>query len=237
MILWLVPLGVAAGVLTTVAGLGGGMMLQLSISLLDSPAVALAATAPALLLGNLHRASLFREHVDRPVAMAFALGALPGSLLGGLLAVSVPEEALRWAMLVMTAAAITRALGCWKWTPPAGALVPAGFLIGALAASTGGAGMLAGPLLLACGLRGDRYVATGAMCSVAMHIGRLTAYGFAGLLHGRVLLFAAVLAVTILTGNAIGKRLRTRIGERSGMHIELATMIVCVALAVTGVAR
>jgi uncharacterized protein len=237
MLLWLVPLGVAAGVLTTVAGLGGGMMLQLSISLLDSPAVALASTAPALLLGNLHRASLFREHVDGRVALAFAIGALPGSLCGGLLAAFLPEAILRWAMLLMTAAAITRALGWWSWTPPAGALVPAGFLIGGLAATTGGAGMLAGPLLLACGLRGDRYVATGAMCSVSLHIGRLSAYGIAGLMHGRVLLFAAILAVTILCGNALGKRLRKRIGERGGMHLELTTMIVCVALAVSGVAR
>lgn len=237
MLLWLVPLGVAAGVLTTVAGLGGGMMLQLSLSLLDSPAVALAASAPALLLGNLHRARLFREHVDHRVALSFALGALPGSLTGGLLAVAMPEGILRWAMLAMTAAAVTRALGWWSWTPPAGALVPAGFFIGALAASTGGAGMLAGPLLLACGLRGDRYVATGALCSVAMHVGRLTAYGIAGLMDGRVLLYAAILAVTILTGNAIGKHLRKRVGERAGMQLEIATMILCVALAVTGIAR
>jgi hypothetical protein len=56
-------------------------------------------------------------------------------------------------------------------------------------------------------------------------------------MHGRVLLYAAILAVTILCGNALGKRLRKRIGERGGMQLELATMIVCVALALTGVAR
>ena len=50
-----VLLGVLAGALTTVAGLGGGMLLIYALAALGDPHVALAATAPALLVGNLHR--------------------------------------------------------------------------------------------------------------------------------------------------------------------------------------
>ena len=74
-----------AGLLTTVAGLGGGILMLLAVSLATDPKVALVATAPALLAGNLHRAFLFRGDVDRRVARAFALGAFPGSVLGGAL--------------------------------------------------------------------------------------------------------------------------------------------------------
>ena len=49
-------LGILAGILTTLAGLGGGMLLVLALSLTSSPVTELAATAPALSLGNLHRA-------------------------------------------------------------------------------------------------------------------------------------------------------------------------------------
>ena len=83
MVMALVPvLGVLAGILTTVAGLGGGMVLMLALSLLTSPTVALAATAPALLAGNLHRSVMFRGQVDRRVATSFAAGAFPGALPG-----------------------------------------------------------------------------------------------------------------------------------------------------------
>ena len=84
-------LGVLSGVLTTLAGLGGGMLLLLAIALLSSPQTALAVTAPALLLSNLHRAWVYRAHIARPVAVPFALGALPGSVLGAFALVVMTE--------------------------------------------------------------------------------------------------------------------------------------------------
>ena len=92
---WLVVLGVLAGGLTTVAGMGGGVMLVLALSLVASPVEALAITSPALLVGNLHRVAVGRRAIDRAVARPFVLGALPGSLLGGLVAVAVPPALLQ----------------------------------------------------------------------------------------------------------------------------------------------
>jgi hypothetical protein len=67
-LLTLVPLGLLAGVLTTVAGMGGGMMLVVVLSLVWDPRVALASTAPALLVGNAHRAYLYRAQVARQIS-------------------------------------------------------------------------------------------------------------------------------------------------------------------------
>ena len=58
MTLALAALGTIAGILTTLAGQGGGLFLLLAIAALVGPHEALAITAPALLLGNLHRAVL-----------------------------------------------------------------------------------------------------------------------------------------------------------------------------------
>lgn len=237
MIALIALLGAAAGVLTTLAGLGGGMALMVALSLLQSPTVALASTAPALLLGNVHRMSMFREQVDRRVAVAFAVGAMPGALVGGLLAAALPETVLRCIMVAMTAAALTRALGWWRWQPPAASLVPAGFAIGAVAATSGGAGLLAGPLLMAAGLRGEAYVATSAAAAASMHVGRLLAYGFGGLFDERVLVYAAVLSVTILGGNLLGKHLRAVIGPAQGQRIEMGAMVLAVGLAMAGLGR
>ena len=45
-------LGVVAGFLTTVSGMGGGLMLVISLSALWGPHVALANPAPTLLVGH-----------------------------------------------------------------------------------------------------------------------------------------------------------------------------------------
>src|SRR5688500_8849129 len=108
--LWaLVPLGLTAGALTTVAGLGGGLLLLLVLSLVWDAHTALAVTAPALLIGNFHRAWMFRSKIDRRVARAFVTGAFPGALVGALFAIAVPEPVLHAMMLAMTLLAIARA--------------------------------------------------------------------------------------------------------------------------------
>ncbi len=229
--------GVLAGVLTTVAGMGGGMLLVLALSLAWGPGAALASTAPALLFGNVHRAFLFRRAIDRRVASAFALGALPGSLAGGLAATAIPEGVLRWLMIGMTALAVARAAGLVRFRPPAASLVPAAAGVGAASATTGGAGLLASPLLMATGLTGDAYVATGACAAVSMHVGRIAAYGAGGLFTRSIVLGAAVLAAAILAGNLLGRRLRRHVPAAASTRIELAALVGSAALAVVGVGR
>ena len=45
--LWLLPIGVLAGILTTVTGVGGGMVALSLLSLVMEPAAALAISAAA----------------------------------------------------------------------------------------------------------------------------------------------------------------------------------------------
>jgi uncharacterized protein len=230
----LVVLGLAAGALTTVAGLGGGMLLLLVLSLLTDARTALALTAPALLLGNLHRLYLYRTRLDRRVAVAFAAGAVPGSLAGGLLTVGLPTWLLHGLMLGMTAAAVLRALGLGAaWRPGASVVGPAGLGIGAVAATSGGAGLLTAPLLLATGLTGEAYIATSSACAASMHLGRLSGYSAGGLVTGALLGQAAILGSAILAGNLIGDRLRGLVRPHASI-IEHVTLVACVTLAIAG---
>jgi hypothetical protein len=235
----LLPLfGVLAGLLTTLAGLGGGILLLLVLSLVWGPAAALASTAPAMLFGNLHRLWMLRIEVDRPIAKAFAWGAVPGSFVGGLLAARMPEGVLRWLMLGMTAAAVGRAFDLWSWRPRASAMAPAGVGIGALSATAGGAGLLVGPLLMAAGLSGKRFVATVAAAAVALHAGRVVAYGLGGMMTGETALRAAVLTGAVMGGNQLGLWVRDRLlDEKKAHRLELGALIACVGLSVVGVGK
>jgi uncharacterized protein len=239
MVVMLLPIfGVLAGVLTTMAGLGGGILLLLGLSLVWGPAAALAATAPAMLLSNTHRLWLMRAEVDRPIAKAFAWGAVPGSLAGGFLVAWMPETVLRWLMLAMTAAALGRALGLFTWRPRAAAMTSAGVGIGAISATAGGAGLMVGPLLMAAGLRGKQFVSTVAAAAVALHTGRVVAYGVGGMMTGETVLRAGLLTAALMGGNVLGLWLRDRVlNEQRAERLELGALLTCMGLSLVGIGQ
>lgn len=231
----LVALGLAAGALTSLAGQGGGLFLLIACSAIHGPRAALAMTAPALLVGNLHRAWLYRRSVDRAVAWRMMLGGLPGALLGGLLAGAMPEGLFDVVLVGMATLAIAKALRWIRFAVPRGALAPAGFGIGAMTGTAGGAGVLLAPVLLSSGLSGATYVGTSSVVAVVTHVGRVAAYGSVGLFAdggGRIIVAAAALALAIFAGNSLAERVRPLLSPRTYIRIEYATLIVCVALSV-----
>jgi uncharacterized membrane protein YfcA len=232
-----VPLGIVAGMVTTVAGFGGGILLQVVLSLALGPRVALAVSAPALLIGNLHRAVHFRAQIDRGVARSFVLGALPGSLIGGLTAVVMPPAAMQALMLAMASLAVARPAELRRWKPSAALMIPASAGIGMVSATSGGAGLLVSPLLLSAGLTGERYVSTAAVAAVSMHAGRLVAYGVGGLVSAQTLEYGAALTAAILVGNVLGAHARKHLSASVTPRVELGVLWAATALAVAGVAR
>jgi uncharacterized membrane protein YfcA len=235
--LFLAALGAVAGVLTTIVGAGGGLFLILVLTLQRGSHEALAVTAPALLASNLHRAFLYRTRIARPIAVAFALGAVPGSIVGGFVLSGVPAWVLEVLIVCGTLFAIGRYFGWIDVQPTAPAIVPAGAGIGVLAATTGGAGLLAGPLFMSAGLSGEAYIATMSLSATLLGVGRVLGYGFGGLLRGEHLTSAMVLFAGLIAGNFAGKKLRVRMERKTEARIELSALLVCAALVVCGVTR
>lgn len=233
----LVALGLFAGALTTVAGMGGGILLLLVLALVWDPARALACTAPALLIGNLHRAWMFRTAVDRQKLRAFSLGAVPGAIGGGLLAVAVDPTFIHAILIATTVLSVVRTYGRFSWRVPSRVLAPAGLVVGALTGTSGGAGLLVSPLLLSAGVSGLAYVATTAGCAVAMHSGRIVGYAIGGMFDRELLGLALIATLAILGGNSIGKRLRERASRIPENLLEHGVLVMCVALAVLGIGR
>lgn len=229
--------GFFAGILTTIAGMGGGLLLVLGLSLAWGPGPALAATAAALLVGNIHRVWLFQRHVNRRIVTAFAAGAVPGAFLGAVFVVALPERVIVIAMAALTILAVLRAANRLPWTPRASHLVPGGAFIGLMTGAAGGAGVLTGPLFMAAGLEGTAYVASTSAAAALMHTSRVIGYGTGGLFTKSIAGYAVALAVSIISGNLVGRRLRALTEKLPGRSIELATLLVCVALAIAGVAK
>ena len=219
--------GVAAGSLSTVTGMGGGIALVTVLSFFFGPHAALAATAPALLVGNIHRATSHRGSIDRPTARTFMLAALPGAILGGVLCIALPGTLLSALLVGVTGIALTRTLGhlefeirpLWMWP----------FAFGAgIVAATSGAGVIVAPMLVAGGLKGERLMATASFIAILLHVGRLVGYGVSGLYEESAALggiaASAVLACFLVLGNTVGDKLRSRLGEARCMMLTKQTL-------------
>lgn len=230
----LMALGILAGVLTTLTGMGGGLFLVVVVGLLLGPKEALVLTSATLLVSNAHRAYLMRSDLDRSVAFAVASGALPGALVGALLLPSIPESVIAFLLAGSTAIAILRARGHLKMAPRRGALTSFGAVIGAMAATSGGAGLLVAPLVMSTGLRGAKYVATVAVCAVAMHIGRVVGYGSVGLFHAESLPLMGFLLTGLIVGNLFGRRLRGKLTPAIESKLEIGALALTSSLSVLG---
>lgn len=224
--------GLMAGVLTTLAGQGGGLVLLLACSTIVGPHEALAITAPALLFGNLHRALLLRRFIDRAVASRVMLGAVPGALAGGFAAGWIPSWGLRIVLVLITGLAVAKALGWLRFTLPSGAFPVAGLGIGAMTGTSGGAGVLVAPLLLSAGLTGRTFVATTSAIAVSMHIGRVVGYAGLGFFSGGLVGTTLLVTVAIFAGNWLGGRIP--VAAKVQGFLEYGTLVVCVALSVAG---
>ncbi len=234
MLLTFSALGVVAGVLTTVSGQGGGLFLLLAVSSVLGPHAALAATAPALLFGNAHRAFLLRHAVDRAIAFRVMAGAVPGAIAGGLLVGWAPPSLLKLAMVVMTALAVAKAARVISFGVPRAALAPAGVVVGAMTGAGGGAGVLFSPMLLSLGLTGAAFVGTASAIAFATHVGRVLAYAEAGLFSWELAQITVTLTLAIFAGNALGERVRARLSSSLATRLEYATLVVCVLMSLAG---
>ena len=229
----LVALGLMAGLITTLAGMGGGTLLVLALALLEDPVTALAVSTPALLLGNLHRVLLYRHAIVWPEAWRMAGGGIAGAVGGGLLVRGLPEAFISTLMLLVVAMALAQHFGL-KLRPPRNATLPVAAVCGAISATAGGAGTIAGPYLLSRGLAGVPYVATGAVTAASIHIGKLSAYASTGVATWETLTRGLLLAALIAAGNVLGEHLRRRMGAHRQRRLQLGVMVACAGMALAG---
>lgn len=191
-------LGLVAGVLAGLLGIGGGLVLVAALAWLlplfgvPQEAAMHAALASSLASIVLTAASSARAHARRgSVLWPTVAWMVPGLLLGGWLgsgvAVALDDGALRWIVAVYCLVAAwqigfgrTRAPGDGSevQAPRGWPMSVAGGGIGALSAVVGiGGGSMTVPLLVWRGVRPVRAVGTSSACGVA--IGLSSALGYA----------------------------------------------------------
>ncbi len=193
---WIYPvLGIAAGLLSGLLGIGGGLLLVGALILL-LPAqgvpeaivvpVALASSLASIVLTGL--SSAYAHHRRSAVLWLTVLWLVPGMLLGAVVAgfgvVQWAGPGLRWIVAGYCVLVALQLLANWPGPRPAGSLTPAGWpwsmagvLIGAVSAVVGiGGGSMTVPALIWRGVPAVKAVATSAVCGVFIAVAAALTY-------------------------------------------------------------
>lgn len=102
-VIWAVAVGATffGGLLSTVSGLGGGVLLLPILTFALGAPHAVAVLAPVMLVSHLARVVVMRTHVDRRALVLLMTGAVPGAAVGAFSVGVIPADWLQ------------RGLGVW----------------------------------------------------------------------------------------------------------------------------
>lgn len=250
-------LGIVAGLLAGLLGIGGGLVLVVALVwLLPSQGVPVESAMHAALATSLASivitaaASARAHHLRGSVAWPTAAWLLPGLLVGAWggskLATQLDGGFLRWFVVAYCVIAALQLIGDWpraratSAAAPRGALLSAaGTVIGAVSALVGiGGGSMTVPLLIWRGVAPVRAVGTSSACGVG--IGLASAAGYALLptatgmptgSWGYVFLPAAIgIAMTSLLMAPYGARLAHRLSGTALKRSFAAFLLLMAAL-------
>jgi uncharacterized membrane protein YfcA len=170
------------------------------------------------------------------MAKVFVAMAIPGAILGGVALVSLPESTVWWILLGGVLLAGLEATGLVSVRFGRWLAWPGSFLIGFLASAGGVGGVLLPPVLLSAGLSGAAFVATASVGAVAVQVARVATYGAAGILDTTTLVQSGLVAVGLVLGNALGRKVLDRLEPNHQKNLARGVLVLAIALAAYGTA-
>lgn len=220
---------VLTAALSTVAGLGGGILLLGLLFALDV-AHPVPTHAAIQLVANIARTTSLLAHVPWKSFAIFAVAALPGPWLVGMpLLDALDARAIRVVIGAFSLYAGLAPRFGLSFLRPRSALVVGGFLGGALGVVVGAVGPVTAPFLLRDGLDRRAAVALLSVTACYLHILKLFAfYAWRGGVHvagGLDLALLTVGIVGVVGGVLIGRKLLERVGDRTFRRLVRAVLV------------
>jgi hypothetical protein len=210
-----------------VAGFGAGVVLLPLIAW----TLGIRATAPVLtvtmLLGNLSRIWWNRGEFDRDVAVRFLAGAIPATAAGAMLYAGVTGTSLRLIIggFLVAAVPLRRLLQSRYLRVRLVHFPVIGLVFGFLSAIVVSIGPVLTPFYLAYGLRRSAFIATEAVCALAMHLTRGAVFSRYALLGRDTLTVGLVLGSIMFAGSWMGRRLLDRMSDRVFLAVVEALLV------------
>ena len=199
--------------LTTVLGLGGGMLLISIMSVFLPPAAIVPVHGVVQFASNASRGAFSAKDIRWDILWPFLIGCLIGTLAGSRVVLKVPTEFLPMPLgifiLTMTwLPQIKKKL----WFP--GRFLSLGFVQAFLTLFVGATGPLNMPFLIRAGLSRDQLVVTGAAFMTIVHLVKIITFGLLGFAFGPYLFLMLLMILAVISGSYAGTRLRHKVSEQ-----------------------
>lgn len=223
---------VLTGILSAVAGLGGGVILLGVLAQFFAPVTAIPIQGGIQLVSNSSRAVMLRNDINWKVVVQTSVLMIPASFLGVAVATSIPEDGTR-ILLGVFLLAITWRPAWFRWRRegqlPARALIGVGAASGFLNSTVGASGPFTSPFLKAATASHVAFVATAATSQILAHASKLWAFTVEGFDYREHLSLMAVGAAGTFLGTRIGGRFLKRSDDKALQAI-FTTVLTILAL-------
>lgn len=217
-----------AEVVGTIAGFGSStVFLPLALLFFDFK-TALVLVAIFHIFGNIGRISFFRHGLERRILLIFGVPSVVLTLMGALLVVYIPQNALKAILggFLVAYSVISFRKEDLKVKPTLFNSVIGGGLSGFLAGLIGTGGALRGAFLTAFGLPKERYIATAAAIALAVDFTRIPVYFAEGFLSSQYYWYVPFLFVVALAGSFVGRQIVKRVPQKTFRKMVLIVILI-----------
>jgi uncharacterized protein len=217
------PVSVFSWFVSTIAGGGSSLLLMPIIGFfLGATAIAPVTTVGGI-FGNIERVIAYRNRIHWGIVLWEAPGAVVGSVIG---AFTLAQIRVEWVGIFVALFLIASALNYFlknlkpkpEESPPEFLIqtwyfLPAGFIYAILSGIIGSMGSLLAPMYIGFGLQKEELLATQALTRAIIHIVKVFAYFFFGILVTQHIIYGLVTGLTAIPGNWLGHLALQRISE------------------------
>lgn len=209
-------------------GLGGGLLVIATMTLVLPPAVLIPIHAVVQIGSNGFRAYLLRKEILFHIAPAFIVGTLIGSFIGGNAFVAMETWVLQLVLGLFVLYA-TWVPGFKSSNPGPAKFFGAGTVAGFATMFIGGSGPLVAPFVNAASPTRQNFVATHASLMTFQHLFKAIIFGVLGFAFGPYIPLLVGLLLFGAFGTYVGKTVLNRLPEKV-FRVGLQTILTLLAL-------
>ncbi len=207
-----------AGVISAIAGFGGGIIYLPLVVAIVGPREAVPLVTFGLMFSNLTRVTIHWRRIVWPLAIRYIIGAIPGAALGAVVFVKLPADWITKGIGAFLIASVIFLLTQKEDRPPLtrwGIFYPLGAIVGFFSNMLGVVGPTAVPFFLATGIRKEAFVGTMAFGALLMHVTGVATWSAFQIMTGAIvrngLLMGALMIVGTYAGNALLKQFTSKV--------------------------
>ncbi len=214
-------------IIGTVSGFGSSILFVPVASLFFDFKTVLGITAVFHVFSNISKITLFRQGINKHIAIKLGIPAVAFVLLGAWLTTFLPARPLQLMMNVgLVVLSVYLAINFNKTIKQSNSnLYIGGAASGFLAGLTGTGGAVRGITLAAFGLPKDVFIATSALIDLGVDSSRAAIYVGNGYFKVEHLILIPFLIIISIAGSYVGKLILARTSEKAFKYIVLVVII------------